>query len=172
MIDKNICPLTNENTATALLDYSAGKLDALETATIEAHLESCPDCKAFVSAQKELWTSLDLWQAPAVSDGFDQRLYARIAEESKATWFERALQQIREPFAAFSWAKAMPVAAACAVLAGALLLYTPRTQTSQPPATKAGAVPLESVDLDQVERALDDLDMLRQLPPVSKPEQL
>ena len=51
----------------------------------------------------------------------------------------------------------MPVAAACAALALGLLIQRP-TGVPPPPAGVS-----HTVDIDQIERALDDMDMLRQV---------
>jgi negative regulator of sigma E activity len=85
-----------------------------------------------------------------VSSNFDARLYQRIAEEQHSPWWQRLFR------ADWSWRPAMPVAAACAVLVVAFLVknsgssVTPQQQ-AQP-----------QLQIEQVERALDDMDMLKQ----------
>lgn len=141
------CPRKDVDSFTRL---AAGQLDAAEAAALEAHLRDCAECRAAAEAQRALWGALDEWRAAPVSEDFDARLYARIAAEEAEPWWRRILEALRP----FSWKPAISVAAACAAILAIFLLQGPLMER---------AVPQKAVDIDQVESALDDVDMLNQL---------
>jgi negative regulator of sigma E activity len=102
------------------------------------------------AAQRAVWAALDELTPVPVSTNFDSKLYQRIAEEQRLAWWQRVLR------ADWSWRPAMPVAAACVVLLVAFLVKNagPSIALQQP------AQP--QLQIEQVERALDDMDMLKQ----------
>jgi hypothetical protein len=107
----------------------------------------CRECRESAAAQQAVWSALDSWEPERISTSFDEAVYARIAAEGT------------QPLTRWPLRQAVPVAAACvAVLAGYLL----REPAQQP--VREPAVAVENrVDMEQVERALDDIDMLRQM---------
>jgi hypothetical protein len=114
---------------------------------LERHCTACPECRTAKEAQKRVWSALDAWEPEYISTGFDARLLNRIAvEEQRRTsrWFLRP---------------AVPVAAACAFILAGYLLRTPPA----PPAPEPRLAIENRVDMEQVERALDDIDMLKQM---------
>jgi hypothetical protein len=121
------------------VDYVRRTLKPETAAAFERHLDLCLDCRAAVAAQQALWSALDAWATPEISPDFNRRLYARI--DAGRAW---------------SWRPAMGLAAACLVLIAMLLFRAP--SQPDPPARAA-----DSIDLEQVERTLDDLEMLREL---------
>jgi anti-sigma factor RsiW len=129
-----------------LTDYCAGALDAIRTAELEAHLHACVACQGKVDAQRKVWEALDAWAPVEVSQGFDAKLYSRIAAEKRQPWW-RALQR---PF--------VPLTAAVAVLMVAMLLWIPGSNSRIQNAPSQPVV--EKIDVQQVEQALDDMDML------------
>lgn len=150
------CPLQNDN-AEVLLDYCARKLGPEALAIFERHLTSCDECRQFAEGQKAVWDALNSWDAPQVSGGFDQQLYTRVAAHEGSSWWQRTWVRLTQPASTFAWLKAVPVGAACATLLAAFFIYSPAPRPVDSPSK------LESVDLDQVQRALDDLEMLKQL---------
>jgi anti-sigma factor RsiW len=129
-----------------LLDYCAGTLEPARAAEVREHIEGCADCRRLVEAQRDVWSALDRWTAVEVSPDFDARLYARIArEQAKPAWIEwlRPL-----------WKPALPLAVACAVLVVGFLVRTPRAVDNSP------QVRADKIDIEQVEKTLEDLDML------------
>ena len=118
---------------------------------LELHAQECQQCRGLL----RMWTALDEYAAPAVSADFDQRLYARLAEEparDQRSWARRVLW----PSGPLAWWKpAIPVAA-CAALAVALLVRGPDGGAS--PA--GGDAKVEPVNIEQVEQVLQDLDLL------------
>jgi anti-sigma factor RsiW len=146
------CLDKNKQGADILIDYLGGTLDPARSSDLQQHVRDCPDCRRLL----EVWDRLDDWQAPAVAEDFDQRLYARIARESRLPWWRRALLpsaslSIWRPF----WKPAIPLAAACAVLALAFLVRTP-----EPISTGEKVTHFDKADVEQVEQALDDLELL------------
>ncbi len=148
-----LCPQENESDAEVLIGYAAGTLRPQMQREFERHLSVCPKCRALEAAQKTVWDALDDWTPAPVSAAFDSRLYARVAREASLPWWRRAFQ----PRASFAFRSVMPVAAACAALTFAFLLKEPAATHSVPGAGR------QKVSIEQVERALDDMDMLKQM---------
>ncbi len=96
----------------------------------------------------ELWKTLDLWEAPPVSEDFDRRLYRKIEEQERMSWWARFFGSARP---------AIPLAAtACLLLVASFVSFGPDRVVT--PVAEAPQVR----EVEQVEKALDDLDMLQQ----------
>jgi anti-sigma factor RsiW len=134
------CPVKTEENREWLLDYSAGRLDRQHAVMVERHLEACPDCARFVDEQRVVWKALGQWEPQEISADFNRRLYQKIDQAKPASWLQ------------LLWRPLVPVAAACLLLVAGVALHTP-TATPR----------MESVEPEQVERTLDDLQMLREL---------
>jgi anti-sigma factor RsiW len=140
------CALERDVSEELIVGYCARTLDPETEAAFGRHIDSCAVCCQLVAAQKAVWTALDgaLHESrdlPLTPD-FDQRLFRRIhASENRQWWLWRAL---------------VP-AAACAALAAGFLLRQPDA------ASIPAARPQPTLQIDQVEHALDDMDMLNQL---------
>ena len=103
---------------------------------------------------------------PAVSEDFDQKLYARIARQEQLPWWKRQWNALAHPATGFSWKPAVPVSLACAALCAAFLIHdSAETRTAAPaaPAAVQTEQDAQKVDINLVEHALDDMDMLNQL---------
>lgn len=151
------CPIYKE-AAEIVIDYCAGTLGPRERADFERHLVDCEPCSRVVTAQREVWETLDRWTPPEVSTNFDARLYSKIAREDEAPAWVRWIRRIlRPPVPMTAWKPAVSLAAACAVLAAGLMVRAPH------PGSHAPQVRSERVDIDQVQTALDDIDVL--MPP-------
>ena len=145
------CPMEQRNSE-LLVGYAAGELDPETARALERHLETCAVCHALAAGQVAVWEALDTWETPPVSPDFDRRFYHRVREEVRFSWWERLWRPFR-PIPVFH---ALPLAAAaCMLLIGGLILQHPG---------KIGPVEprRETVRVDQVERTLDDLELLRQ----------
>lgn len=154
-----------ENQMSALTSEAAGTLSETERGALARHVEGCAQCQDTLVKQRALWSVLDGLPAIEPSEDFDRRLYARIAEEERRPWWSATVRA----FPPFRIRSAAPAAAACIALCGALLLHAPApVAPAQPPQPVAVGNPID-IDVDQVERTLDDLEMLRQLT-VSPPE--
>lgn len=104
------------------------------------------------SDQVAVWKALDAWEAPPVSPDFDRRLYRRIDQGVRFSWWER----LTRPFRPMPLRQALPLtASASLLLIAGLLLQHPGPIS---PVARHG----EIVRANQVERTLDDLDLLRQ----------
>jgi anti-sigma factor RsiW len=147
------CPRLNGRSAELMMAYTAGTLEPEVQIELERHLSGCEDCGAMAAQQKAVWEALDDWRPATVSADFNDRLYQRIAADDAASWWRRAF--------AIDWSwmfrPAVPVAGACAALMIAFLL-------KEPVAPHHSTAPLaQKVSIEQVERALDDMDMLKQM---------
>lgn len=150
------CPTKRNEDAEILLDYCAQTLSPLQTAEFEIHLKQCADCSRLVEAQKEVWGALEAWTPHPVSVNFDARLYARIAEEQAGPAWRRWFGGIFQPAVPYSlWKSAVPLIAACALLAVGLSVRTTDAIHAPQPQLRA-----DKVDIEQVEQALEDFDIL------------
>jgi anti-sigma factor RsiW len=145
------CPLGSAEGAELIIGYVARTLDAETDSEFQRHMGTCSNCRDAVAAQQGVWSALEAWHPVPVSPDFDRKLFRRIAEEERGPWW----RGIRLPH--WWWRPAMPVAAACALLAGAFLLQHPAPKIAQ----EAQAQP--KLEIEQVEHALDDMELLRQL---------
>jgi anti-sigma factor RsiW len=155
-----ICINKNKQGAEILLAYGAGTLDAEQSAAWEAHAAQCGECRAVMAAQKHLWDVLDHVEAPEISADFDARLYARIArEEAQPAWKSVWRTLLGLAPAGVSWKPVAAGAAAAAVLAVGLLVHVPKAQNP------SSQIRPESMDAEQVEVTIEDLEML--MPPAA-----
>jgi hypothetical protein len=148
-----------ENREERLLDYVSGSLEAQDAVLFEKHLESCSACSEFVKGQKSVWETLDVFEAAPISADFDRRLYQRIAQRS---WWDRVVAAAGAPFRAPALLhQGLPLVAAAAILVAAVIVWE---RPAPAPAMKPTAISAEAETLqpDQVQRALDDMEMLRE----------
>lgn len=148
-----LCPIQHRENAGILLDYCERKLAPDMMALLDSHVEQCTGCRQTLAAQKVVWEALDSWDPAPVSIDFNRRLYQRIDKEAATAWWRRMFQ----PVLPFPMRPALPVAAACAVLMAVFLFQAPSEQQLQKQMT------VESFDVEQVEKTLDDMEMLRQM---------
>jgi len=141
------CLANEREKAAVLMDYFARKLDPNSSLAMERHLEHCAACQEWMRRQQMVWSALDGWEAAAVSPDFDRQLYQRIAREE------------RPPFWSGLFRPAFSLALASLVLLAALLIRPLPPQPAGPPQQAH----VESLDVDRLEKALDDVEMLRQL---------
>ncbi len=154
-----VCLKANPQGGEVLTDYCAGALGPNRAAELEAHLAQCADCRELVAAQCAVWEALEAWRPVEVSPDFDARLYARIAVEARGTlrppWWRRVLHNAL-----------IPAAAIVAVMGLALIMEAPEKSVA-PVRPAAPAVSSERIDLQQVQQALDDLELLTPIDPAS-----
>jgi len=163
------CIKKNKNGAEIVTGFCAGTLDPSLAQEIGEHIAQCSECRGEVEAQRGVWDVLDAWTPVEVSGDFDARLYARIAAEQSGPAWLRWLQRTFQPATPLLrekmlwWKAGVSLAAAGAALSLALLIgHLPnRTEVIEQKATVAKSLPAsEDVDLQQVQQALDDLDIL------------
>jgi len=146
------CPMETGGNAGLLLDFAAGKLKADARAQMERHIEDCPACGEFAGAQQTVWQAMDNWEPAEVSLDFDRRLYARIEQ---VPWWTRLLRPLNPLFR-----HSVPVgAAACVVIMAGLLMNRPAAAPASPVSQSAQ---VEALQPEQLEHALDDMEMLRE----------
>lgn len=153
------CPMENAENAEVLLDYCARKLSGKPLEQFEGHLEICPKCKEFCSRQEAVWNALDVWDAEAVSEQFDSKLYARIEAFENRSWWKRLSGRD------FPWRPAVSLGGACAALAVALLVHGPVNPPKPASPNVHETTRVEALEPEQIERTLEDLEMLKQLSP-------
>jgi anti-sigma factor RsiW len=159
------CPIEVGNEAETMVAFATGRLTPAEQGAFELHMAECAECRRLADAQKSVWSALDAWRVPSVSEDFDHRLQARIAADERRPWWQRQWDSLSHPGLWFSWKPVLPVAAACVLLLGVFLLHNPIAVNGVPanPPAAVQTHDAQKVDVDQVERALDDIDMLNQL---------
>ncbi len=154
-----------------LIEYCAGTLDGERAAQFEKHITDCGECAGLVREQRAVWQTLGEWTGPEVSETFDSKLYARIAQEQQLPLWSRWWNRITQPAAPMAaWKPAVAMLVACAVLAVGIGMRAPHTTvpvTTTPVASATDdAAP---VDIEQVATALDELDLLAPSPAHSAP---
>jgi hypothetical protein len=126
-------------------------------------MESCARCAAFRTEQTVLWNALDAWEPEPVSLSFNRTLWQRIDAIAAEPWYRRLIDSFR--FGA--WKPALPLAAAVCVITAGFLLDHANAPTSN---SVAGASGVSITEADQVEKTLDDFQLLRQLDSASHPD--
>ena|SRR5437763_171041 len=156
-----LCPIEVPERAELLLDYCARKLSPEVSAAIERHVEICPACREFVQGQEAVWHALDGWEAAPVSMDFDRRLYQRI-EQRSSSW-----DRMVRPFRALLAYRAVPAMAAVVLIVTAgVMLQGPGTAPAPLPPDLA----IVEGQAEQMEQALDAMDMLSEFSRKVRPE--
>jgi anti-sigma factor RsiW len=158
------CPLiSGEENADILLDYCNRKLDPALAELFEQHMENCPACRAFAESQTAVWNALDAFEAMPVSPDFDRRLFDRIEREEQASIWTRMRTWITGPV----WRPAIPVAALLVLAAGIWMRPAATAPEVLEPTKMATALDPEQIDI-----AVEDMEMLRQLGVVEAAKEL
>ena len=159
------CPLQCGN-VDVLLSYCAHMLDEERTELLEQHVAVCAECFALAEEQKTVWAALDGWAAEPISAGFDDALFARIAAAERPSAWEQWTAPARQWLAGdIGWKPALSMGVACLTLVVGIYLQNP----ARPEAAKP-TVEILAQELEQAERALEDMEMLRQLEPTADEE--
>lgn len=154
----NACPMQQGDTE-LLLSYCAGSLAAGRVAEVERHVGVCPECRSWVEQQQIVWQALEAWEVEPVSADFDAALFARIAREEKRSGWQRWREAWRWLLpVGLDWRVAAPAGAVALLLVVGLAVRNPFRW--EPGETR---VKLEAREIEQAERALEDMEMLRQL---------
>jgi anti-sigma factor RsiW len=153
--------MTHCPTEDVLLDYVAGSLNAARKAEFERHAKECSRCDALVASQAAVWRSLDEWKPEPVSAGFNRELWRRIDADSAApSWSERLAETLRLQF----WKRVAPLGAVLALVVTGYVM----DHHSSRPVTGPAAVTVSASEADQLERALDDLQLLEAVDTASR----
>ena len=158
----------NADSAEVLFAYVDGTLEPGQAAALESHTAGCEACRTMVDGQLAVWRVLDQWEAPAVSPEFNRKLHAAIeAGEGRGGWLDRVSAWI----GGVSLGNVMvPAGALALVVAAVMLTQMPRGTAVQP---RAGEMVKQVTQVEQkagiegevkqMERTLDDLDVLSTL---------
>ena len=155
------CPLHVKEGAEILLDYCSQRMDPDRAADFRQHVADCVDCKQVVEAQEAVWAALDSYEAMPVSMDFDRKMWAKIeAEDARPWWRQTWVRTLGGPAIGwanylFNWKPMLVAAGTCAALAAVMIVATPRAP--EPVDTSNQRL------MQNVESALDDLDMLNQV---------
>lgn len=144
------CPMESATSSDLALDYCAHRLNPEKTKWFERHLEDCASCRKLVDAQRQVWEALDDWDPAEVSTSFDRCIKAKIEAARGKRW-------LRIAFGTGWLGRAIPVASAATVALTIFLARTPNV-----PSTNVQRF-AEPVEVEQAERALEDLDMIQQI---------
>lgn len=145
------CPLQSGDEGAILLSYLDRQLDSDSMAALDRHVAQCPDCARVVESQRAVWQALDAYEPVRISADFDEQVMARIAAERP--WWVRMMDA--PLFGGHWWKAAMPLTAACLALLAVAVWKG--ADAPRPPS------PMDSTEVQQVEDALADVEMLRQL---------
>ncbi len=152
-----LCPVQEKGNAELLLRYCDRTLDPETQSVLERHMQCCADCSKVAEQQQALWKALDCWEPEPISADFDRRLYSRIEQESRSPWWQRIFRP-----GATSWRPALSVATACVTILAVVLIRTPQAAEQNVHSHR-----VETIDAEQVDRALEDMEMLRQFQSVA-----
>ena len=70
-------------------------LDLGSSRELEQHLAGCASCRSAAADQAAVWNALDAWEAPAIPSDFNRRLYQRIEDGVRLSWWERLTRSFR-----------------------------------------------------------------------------
>jgi hypothetical protein len=150
------CPLQSAarraEEAQSLLDYCARRLPSEEMAAFERHISQCEDCRRFRDQQMLVWGALDVWETEPVRPEFTRELWDEVDGLEREPGWRRLKRGVSSAFEEISLLPAIPIAA---VFSAWLLVvsWTPPAVNEPPPA-----------DLEAVERVLEDLELVEQIP--------
>ncbi|HEY1242948.1 MAG TPA: hypothetical protein VGF16_20440 [Bryobacteraceae bacterium] len=145
-----------------LLAFSENKLEARQAARLSEHLQSCAVCRTVVEQQRAVWEALDVWEAPAITADFDRRLH-RAMEQDAGRW-NRWLEPLRLLLAR----QGLPIAAAtCLIVVAGVVSHRPADSGVSP---GPAAARVENLQPEQVEHALDDVQMLGDFTRAARPD--
>jgi anti-sigma factor RsiW len=151
------CPLELEDSIDLLLDYSAGKLEPAKMLMLEEHMDLCSACAAFRVGQAEVWQALDAWEPAPVSMDFNRRLWQKIDAVEAAPWYRKLADSLRMG----AWKPALPLTAAVFLVAAGFMMDHQGAVSVSPNISVSEVASVS--EADQVEKTLDDLQLLRQL---------
>jgi len=152
------CPLETRRES-ELLEYTAGSLESEAAAALEAHMETCTRCREFAQSQEVVWQALEAWEPQPVSLDFDRLLFAHI-EKAPLSWWARLTGSVMH--------HAVPIAAAAGVmiLAGVVL----ERPSAIPIAPAQESAQVDALAPEQVDSALNDMEMLRDFNHLVRPD--
>ena len=177
-----MCPMQSQENAEVLLDYCARALPADTLARLDAHVAICSSCRQELSAQQQLWSALDEFDAGElrISADFDRRLYARIDAERQDSLWVRGWRSIFASGQPGAWRPSFSMALAGVAVMALLLVRMPNPFAADPapgasasitasatekttPEAVVKTATVDSKDVERLDSALEDLEMLHVL---------
>jgi anti-sigma-K factor RskA len=143
--------MTREQVLDRILNPTGPPLSEAEQVQFDQWLEREPELQTMVEQQLDLFAAMDQWEAAEPSAGFDEAVYARIRQDAENQPFWRRLL-----FGSWKPALAAGLAAAAVLLGVFLFDRQPLGEPAQV-AVKSAA---EAEYYQQIESALDDVEML------------
>jgi anti-sigma factor RsiW len=157
MNDLKFSKAENCPTEDVLLDYTAGRLDPARTALFNLHADRCPECASLRASQSAVWLALDEWKPAPVSIGFNRELWRMIdADAQKSTWASAWGAAMRLSL----WKRVAPLALGMVVVVTAFVWDHSASQAGKMPANSNAPIVVTASDADQLDRALDDIQLL------------
>jgi ferric-dicitrate binding protein FerR (iron transport regulator) len=143
--------MTREQVVDRILNSTEPPMNEAEQLEFRRWLDQKPELRTLFEQQQALFRAMDLWESEAPPSNFDQAVYARIKQDAEARSFWHQLL-----FA--SWKPALTAGlAAAALLLGTLVFDFESTQEPTQVAVKSAP---EAEYYEEIERALDDMEML------------
>jgi anti-sigma factor RsiW len=178
MTQKDQMPCLSADSAELLFAYVDGTLEAKELAALEAHIAQCEPCHEMVAGQRNLWQTMDVWEAPAVSADFNRNMHAFVAREAaKSSWATRWSAVVDQLAGLLTVKNLMVPAGAMALLVAGFMVVDRPVQTRQEPVAQVAApqvlnekAGMEDSEARQIEHVVDDLEALDKLDAALKPE--
>ncbi len=151
--------MTREQALEAIYNPKGPPNDPEKRQAFEAWLERDEELRGIHEEQTALFGALAEWTAEEPSAGFNRAVYARIDASLRprdriAEWFRQSFEAALRP----RWAAAGALAAALAVTVW--VTRGPRPEADRAPKTAVAIAPADEEYFDELDRALDDLEML------------
>ena len=158
-----MCPKAIRGGEATLVAFVAGKVRGPDGARLRAHLEDCERCRDYVEGQRAIWQLLDDWQPELQNTNFNSDFASRLAHLPPEPWFveigRRVAARMLKPaftFSAIAAVLAVSVYVRNPFVASGHTQFVPRTVASAPRV-------ISPVEAEQVDRAIDDMQLLHQL---------
>jgi hypothetical protein len=153
-----------------LLDYGAGRLGVARAALLDRHAESCERCARVRAAQISVWNDLDAWKPVPVSESFNRDLWRRIDGDPQLSCRQRMAEKthrVAEAMRRNFWISAAPLAVAALLIVTVAVMNHPGRRQGELPATSTTPAVVTVNDADQLERTLDDIQLIHEVDAVS-----
>jgi hypothetical protein len=139
-------------------DYLDDRLAPHEGLQVEAHLQTCSNCRQEVRLMEKSWQMLGEVAEIEPDPHYLTRFWARVDDQKK--WYEKVLQPTREMFFQRRWVPALAAACVILVVAGVSI----RNHLMVPAAdTVVGS--LRAIDLEMVEYIdiIENFDLIQDI---------
>jgi len=136
-----------------LLDYSAGRLDAVRANLLKRHMAECSVCAAFEAGQHQIWQAMEEYSAPPLSADFNRGVWRKIDAAAAEPWYRNLGGLLRDGV----WKPIFPLAAVVLVVVAGFMFDHRAGKASSHVTTVTVA------EAEQVQNTLEDLQLLQNL---------